>query len=139
MNNPNRRYMQDSLLLPAVLMTLAAIYGLSAVVLAAMGNHVFGFAPGTPAYSLFANALMFQFLHAVVMLWLAVQLKTPDFWLKSAGISFALGILLFCGGIYLLLFVGKTALSIITPIGGSLLILGWLNLTVYGFRYLKQK
>jgi len=139
MNNPNKQYMHDSLLLPAILMTIAAIYGLSAVVLAAMGNHVFGFTPGSPAYSLFVNALMFQFLHAVVILWLATQLKQPDFWLKSAGISFVLGILLFCGGIYLLLFVGKTALSVITPIGGSLLVLGWLNLTVYGFRYLKQK
>jgi uncharacterized membrane protein YgdD (TMEM256/DUF423 family) len=138
MSNPIKRQLHDSLLLPAVLTTVASIYGLSAVVLAAMGNHVFGFTPGTPAYGLFTNALMFQFLHAVVILWLAVQLKQPDFWLKSAALSFSLGILLFCGGIYLLLLLGKTPLSIITPIGGSLLILGWLNLTVYGFRYLRR-
>lgn len=131
------QYPRDQLL-PAVLMTVAAIYGLSAVVLAAMGTHQLGLVPGTPGYSLFNNALMFQFLHAIVILWLAAQLKKPDFWLKSAGISFSLGVALFCGGIYLLLFVGKTPLSIITPVGGSLLILGWLNLTVYGFRYLKQ-
>ncbi len=139
MTHSVRTHLYERLLLPPVLMTLAAVYGLSAVILAALGSHVFGFTPGTPAYGLFSNALMFQFLHAIVILWLATQLKQSDFWLKSAGISFSLGILLFCGGIYLLLFMGKTSLSIVIPVGGSLLILGWLNLTIYGFRHLQQK
>ncbi len=124
--------------LPAILLTAAAIYGLSAVVLAAAGSHILGLAPGSATYSLFNNALMFQFTHALVLLWLAVQIKQPDFWLRSAGISFTAGILLFCGGIFLLLLFGRGVLVWLVPIGGSLLVLGWLNLVIYGFRYLKR-
>lgn len=112
---------------------IAAIYGMSAVMLAAMGSHVFHVERGTVNYLLFNNAVLYQLLHAILILWLA-NLKPQHFWIKSAIISMLLGILLFSGGLYLLVLYGKTAISWITPVGGSLLILGWLNLCIVGFQ-----
>jgi len=106
---------------------------MSAVILAAMGSHVFHIERGTINYLLFNNAVTYQLLHAILVLWLA-SLKRETFWIKSAIISMILGILLFSGGLYLLVIHGKTFISWITPVGGSLLILGWLNLCILGFQ-----
>lgn len=117
---------------------IAAIYGMSAVILAAMGSHVFHIERGTVNYLLFNNAVTYQLLHAILLLWLA-SLKVNNFWIKSAIISMLLGVFLFSGGLYLLVIHGKTGISWVTPVGGSLLILGWLNLCITGFQNLFNK
>lgn len=106
---------------------------MSAVILAAMGSHVFHIERGTVNYLLFNNAVTYQLVHAILLLWLT-SLKVSNFWIKSAIISMLLGILLFSGGLYLLVIHGKSVISWITPVGGSLLILGWLNLCIIGFQ-----
>lgn len=119
-------------------MLIAAIYGLMAVVLSALGSHLFGIEAGTAEHSLFFNAVMFQLLHAILLMWLATQLNR-GFWMRAAALSFILGVLLFCGGLYLLLLYGKSMFSWITPVGGSFIILGWLNLIIYGVSRLKHE
>jgi len=114
---------------------LAALYGMTAVVLAAMGSHIFNIERGSVNYILFNNAVIYQILHAILILWLST-LKQKTFWIKSAIIAFILGVFLFCGGLYIMVVSGKTSLSWITPLGGSLLILGWLNLSISGFKKL---
>ena len=106
---------------------------MSAVILAAMGSHVFHIERGTVNYLLFNNAVTYQLLHAILLLWLT-NLKVDNFWIKSAVVSMLLGILLFSGGLYVLVIYGKTVISWITPVGGSFLILGWLNLCIIGFQ-----
>jgi len=100
--------------------------------MAAMGSHMFAIEKGTINYLLFNNAITYQILHAIVVLGICT-IKKNNFWLKSAIYSFLLGILFFSGGIYLLVLHGKTAWSWITPVGGSLLILAWLNLSIFAF------
>ena len=112
---------------------IAALYGMSAVVFAAMGSHIFQIERDSVKGILFNNAVTYQLLHAILVLWLST-LKNPSFWIKSATISFVLGIFLFCGGLYILVVQGNTSISWITPIGGSLLILGWLNLSISGIQ-----
>lgn len=112
---------------------IAAVYGMTAVILAALGSHFFHIEKGSVNYILFTNAVTFQLLHSILVLWLS-SFKNPDFWIRSAIISMLVGITLFCLGLYLLTIVGKTSVSFITPIGGSLIILGWLNLTIQGFK-----
>ena len=114
---------------------IAAIYGMTAVILAAMGSHIFHIEKGSVNYLLFNNAVIYQLLHAILILWLA-SLKQTNFWIRSAIYSMLLGILLFSGGLYVLVIYGKTVISWITPIGGSLLVLGWLNLSISGFQKL---
>ena len=112
---------------------IAAVYGMTAVILAAMGSHFFNIERGSAQYLLFNNAVIFQILHAILLLWLST-FKEPTFWIRSAIVSLLAGILLFCGGLYILVIIGKTAISWVTPIGGSLLILAWLNLSIVGFK-----
>ena len=114
---------------------VAAFYGLTAVALGALGQHMFGLESGTRAYVLFQHAFIYQLIHALLLIWVATQLH-HGFWLRAAALAISLGVLLFCGGLYLLVFMGKTPISWITPIGGSLLILGWLNVVIHGFKQL---
>jgi Uncharacterized small membrane protein len=114
---------------------LAAFYGLTAVALGALGQHALGLESGTRLYLLFQNAYIYQLIHALLLIWVATQLH-HGFWLRAAALAISLGILLFCGGLYVLIFVGKTPFSWVTPIGGSLLILGWLNVVIHGIKQL---
>jgi len=50
--------------------------------------------------------------------------NTPKL-LQLAGLSFALGIVLFCGSLYGLSVMGWYSLGPVTPVGGLLFILGW--------------
>ena len=51
-----------------------------------------------------------------------------------AGWSFALGIVLFSGSLFALAATEAAWLGRVTPFGGGLLMLGWLALTILGFR-----
>lgn len=48
--------------------------------------------------------------------------------MKVIGFTFFIGILLFSGSLYALVFTGIRGLGMITPFGGSLFILGWFAL-----------
>jgi len=122
----------------SLIWTVAAVYGLTAVALGALGQHLFGLESGTHEAALFQHAYTYQLIHALLLIWIATQLES-GFWVRSAAVVISIGVLLFCGGIYLLVFAGKTAISWVTPIGGSLIILGWLNLVIHGFQKLFKK
>jgi len=98
-----------------------------------MGSHIFHVEKGSINYLLFNNAVTYQLLHAILVLWLS-SLKQTNFWIRSAIVSMLLGILLFSGGLYILVIMGKTGISWVTPVGGSLLVLGWLNLSISGLQ-----
>jgi len=121
----------------SVVLIVAAVYGLTAVALGAIGQHVFNIESGTREALLFQHAYSYQLIHALLLIWIASNLNN-GFWVRAAAVALSCGILLFCGGIYLLVFVGKTGFSWVTPFGGSLIILAWLNLVIHGFRKLKQ-
>lgn len=114
---------------------LAAFYGLSAVVLGALGQHALGLDPSSRDFLLFQNAFIYQLIHALLLIWISSQWH-QGFWVRAAALAVSIGILLFCGGLYLLVFMGKTSFSWVTPVGGSFLILGWLNLVIHGFKQL---
>ena len=121
----------------ALYMVVAAVYGLTAVVLGALGTHAFGLQPGTQHASLFQHAFIYQLIHALLLIWIVTQTDQSP-WLRYAALSVSLGVLLFCGGLYMLVFVGKTSFSWVTPVGGSLIILAWLNLVIHGFLKFKN-
>ncbi len=116
----------------AIYTVVAAVYGLTAVALGAMGSHLFGLQDGTEQYALFQTAFLYQLIHALLLIWIVSQMD-DGVWVRYAAVAVSLGVLLFCGGLYLLVFVGKTNFSWVTPVGGSLIILAWLNLVIHGF------
>ena len=52
--------------------------------------------------------------------------------LLIAGWAFQVGIILFCGSLYVLAFAGPAWLGPVTPLGGVAFIVGWLALAVGG-------
>jgi uncharacterized membrane protein YgdD (TMEM256/DUF423 family) len=65
---------------------IAAVYGMTAVILAALGSHLFHIDRASVNYILFTNAVTYQLLHSILVLWLST-LKNPSFWIRSAIIS----------------------------------------------------
>lgn len=77
----------------------------------------------------FATAAEYQMYHAIGLLVLGVLTNVKCIRARAvAGWSFLLGILLFSGSLYVLVLTGQRWLGMITPIGGVLLIVGWLSL-----------
>lgn len=74
----------------------------------------------------FKTAAEYQMYHALALVALGLLPEgVSRRGRKLAGWSFLLGIFLFSGSLYLLVLTGQTWLGMITPIGGTLFIVGW--------------
>lgn len=102
-------------------MVLGALSGLVAVAMAAYASH--GLPPETAALAQTGASL--QAWHALALIgvgFLAERRRGPLPTL--AGLGFALGTLGFCGGVYVRVLT-ETSLGPVTPLGGTLLLIGW--------------
>jgi uncharacterized membrane protein YgdD (TMEM256/DUF423 family) len=78
----------------------------------------------------FETAARYQMYHALALMIVGLLSLAPQFshpLLKFAGAAFVVGILLFCGSLYLLALSGIGWLGAVTPIGGVAFLLGWLT------------
>ena len=108
-----------------------ALFGLTAIALGAFVEH--GLRPGLSAHDIdnLAIALRYQLVHAVLLV--ALGLFGPaQRWLSYASGCFVAGVLCFSGGIEVAFIGGVPAALRLAPVGGSLLMLGWLLLAVAG-------
>lgn len=111
----------------------AAISGGLAVVLGAFGAHGL---KGRIADSLFAayqTGTYYQMFHVLALMGLALlimRLSIVPNVLQVAGYLWMLGTVLFSGSLYGLALSGPSWLGPITPLGGVLLIAGWVCLTI---------
>ncbi|GAA4876680.1 DUF423 domain-containing protein [Ferrimonas pelagia] len=126
----------DSMAAP-VFGVLAAFFGLLATGLGAYGAHGL---PGKIAPQLLASfetAVQYQFFHALALLAVAVALlvRPGQRLLKIAGLCFVVGMLGFSGSIYALVLLGNTFFGPITPMGGLILMIGWLLLMVAAWKW----
>jgi uncharacterized membrane protein YgdD (TMEM256/DUF423 family) len=77
----------------------------------------------------FKTAAEYQLTHALGMIAVGLlSLRGPQRGLQVAGWAFLFGILLFSGSLYLLVLTQNTKLGMITPIGGTAMIVGWFAL-----------
>lgn len=107
-------------------MALGALAGLTAVAMAALAAHALGDL-NPPSLTMVRNAIEIQGWHALALLACGLWVPRGGRLADWAGAAFAAGIVLFCGAVYLLGLAGMH-LGIIVPIGGSLLMVGWLLL-----------
>ena len=112
-----------------------SLLGVLSVALGAFGAHSLKRIVSPEAVATFETGVRYQFYHTFALLLIAVLYeKFPNKWLVWAGNSFLLGILLFCGSLYLLTLlnatntVGLRKIGIVTPFGGLFFIAGWLLL-----------
>lgn len=84
------------------------------------------------------TGLRYQMYHALALAVVGVlALRQNTAALTAAGVCFFLGVLIFSGLLYGIVFTGVKILGAIVPIGGVLMIVGWLALAVAALRISK--
>jgi uncharacterized membrane protein YgdD (TMEM256/DUF423 family) len=106
---------------------LASVFGGLAVALGAFGSHGLSGRLSADLLNTYEIAVRYQFYHALALIGVVVALgRWPQAGLLTwAGWLFVVGILIFSGSLYLLVFSGVRWLGAITPIGGVAMIAGW--------------
>ena len=111
---------------------IAALLGMSAVVFGAFGAHLLEKMLEPHMLQRFHTGVEYQFYHTATLLAVAVLWeKQAHRWLGFAAYGFIVGTVLFSGSLYVYALTGIVAIAMITPIGGTAFILGWLFLLLY--------
>ncbi len=116
----------------------ATLLGGLAVILGAFGAHTLKELLGEEQAEIhlktFQTGVSYQFYHCFALLCLGILSKRyPNKFMEWAGLFFVAGIILFSGSLYLLTFlqatkkVGLGGFGALTPIGGVLLVAGWVS------------
>jgi uncharacterized membrane protein YgdD (TMEM256/DUF423 family) len=107
---------------------IAALSGLLAVILAAAGSHILA-ENGAGVQKLWATALQMHMFHTIALLGIAALIQPGSPRLMSwSGVLMMLGVLLFSGSLYLRAGGFIAVPGLVTPLGGLLLMAGWLVL-----------
>lgn len=113
---------------------IAAIFGALAVLLGAFAAHGLKNTLSVEYLAVLQTGVQYQFIHALALLLVALLAQhRASRVLLLAAILFTLGIVLFSGSLYILVLTPLKP-GLITPIGGSLLVLGWLSLAISALR-----
>ncbi len=114
---------------------LAAFFGFTGVALGAFAAHGLKGRLTAEYLTIFQTGVLYQLVHALALLGVAVlAAQLPGRLVTWAGISFAIGILLFSGSLYALALTGISKLGIITPFGGLAFLFGWATLGLAAWR-----
>ena len=111
----------------AFLITGALLAGLG-VILGAFASHGLKGRLDANLLSAFQTGVHYHLLHALALILVAVLMQQfpAASGLKWTGIAFIAGIVLFSGSLYLLATTGLRGFGPVTPLGGLLLIAGWI-------------
>jgi uncharacterized membrane protein YgdD (TMEM256/DUF423 family) len=110
---------------------IGALAGVLGVTLGAFGAHGLRGRLSPDMLAIFETGVRYHMYHALALVLVAVLMTRLDGWLiHAAGWSFAIGIVLFSGSLYLLAITGQRLLGAITPLGGIAFILGWAFLAI---------
>lgn len=126
------------------LIILAAVNGLVATGLSAIGAHALPASMPAGDKATFAMATDFHLFHALALLGIAA-LAGRFARIQALGVSallFQAGILAFSGSLYVRTLLGPGSLGVfhwITPIGGLFLMAGWVMLCVAGYKARKEE
>ena len=117
-------------------LALAGVSGLIAIAIGAFATHVLSGRITPTALSWIATGAGYQLTHSLALL--AVALLSRERLGRSqtvelAGWCFAVGIVLFCGSLYIMALTGAGLVNWLTPIGGGAFMIGWAALARQGF------
>lgn len=114
---------------------LGALFGLLAVGLGAFGAHGLEGVFAPEEMVTYETAVRYQMYHALALLLLsAASGNLPPSAVRGAGWAFTLGVLIFSGSLYVLLFLDLPWLGAVTPVGGVSFMVGWV---ILGWGFLK--
>lgn len=108
-------------------LTAAGILLVLATACGAFGAHALKAHLSAERLQLWETAVRYQFFHSLGLIGIALTMRTLDgAALHLAALLVLIGVLLFCGSLYLLALGGPRAVGVLTPLGGLAWIAGWL-------------
>jgi uncharacterized membrane protein YgdD (TMEM256/DUF423 family) len=117
------------------LLTFGGIFGGLSVLLGAFGAHALKKKLNTDLLKSFETGVQYQMYHALILIISGLMFPFIETSQIVMGWCFILGIFFFSFSIYALCFIslkGKNLklLALVTPVGGLLLLVGWILFTV---------
>ncbi|WP_373056026.1 DUF423 domain-containing protein [Zunongwangia sp. H14] len=118
-----------------VVLTFGGVYGTLAVIFGAFGAHALKKQLNEEQLASFETGVKYQMYHAIILIISGIVFPFLTVGQQISGWCFIIGVLLFSFSIYGLVLTdaaGKKLkfLGPITPIGGLLLIIGWIMFTI---------
>ncbi|MBM3406914.1 MAG: DUF423 domain-containing protein [Betaproteobacteria bacterium] len=115
--------------------TAGATLGALAVILGAFAAHALRARLAPEALAIFDTGARYQLVHAVALVAIGLlQAIWPSRMTVAAACCVGAGVLLFSGSLYALALGAPRALGMVTPLGGLLLISGWMMTAVAAWR-----
>jgi uncharacterized membrane protein YgdD (TMEM256/DUF423 family) len=117
------------------IITTAAFLGMTAIILGAFGAHALKKVLNLEQLNTFETGVKYQMYHALFLLFVGLSQSIAEKTKKVIFYCIVVGVLFFSGSIYLLATNNLTAfnfrkIGFITPIGGLILIVGWIWLFI---------
>jgi uncharacterized membrane protein YgdD (TMEM256/DUF423 family) len=97
------------------------------VVLGAYGAH--GLNAPAERMATWNTAVLYHLVHGLALLAVGIGPRTGRLF-AIAAVALSVGLLLFCGSLYLLVITGVTGLGAVTPLGGLAFVAAWLVLAI---------
>lgn len=123
-----------------VLISAGALNGLAATAVGAAAEHLWAGDPGRLELAL--TGARYGLPHAAALLALAAMSPSAAGRARRllivAEASLALGATLFAFSLYLVALGAPAGIEVATPVGGTLMLLGWASLVVYGLSRARQ-
>ncbi|QED37242.1 DUF423 domain-containing protein [Antarcticibacterium arcticum] len=123
-----------------LLLTFGGIYGMLAVIFGAFGAHALKGTLDPDQLKSFETGVKYQMYHALLLIILGITFPFLDTSQVIMGWCFITGIFLFSFSIYGLVLSSSRGkklkiLGPVTPLGGLLLVAGWIFFTVNAVKY----
>jgi uncharacterized membrane protein YgdD (TMEM256/DUF423 family) len=113
-----------------ILAGVTSILGFIAVLLGAFGAHGLQGSTAPEMVSLWQTAVQYQMFHVLALLSvILIANRSYSVLWNIVGWLFATGAIIFSGSLYLLVITDVKAFGIATPVGGGMLLAGWLLLS----------
>jgi uncharacterized membrane protein YgdD (TMEM256/DUF423 family) len=117
---------------------IAGLLGATGVAAGAFGAHALQASVSPERIAIWDTAAQYHLIHAVAILALALDSQTGDSRWRLPMMGFTVGVLLFSFSLYALVLTDITRLAMITPLGGLLLMLGWLMVAIKALKPAKD-
>ncbi len=114
--------------------------GGTGILLDALLTHLLGSSFSGDTVELFEQAIEYQLYHGLALVLCGLLARQENsLSVRFGGWLFVVGVLLFCGGLYLYAIFGQPQIKSVIPIGGALLVIAWAVLALSFIGHTRRK